>query len=164
MASTPFLYKMEDARQKIGKTLEAFKKPSAPPSPASRIPVCDTALGGADHSYQVEENRRMNAQADNAYLRDLQAQNGRRQFCVTYLEQLLPQLDTLTSEEEVWAFIQSQFSDYFKTRTTLPPQDRFSWYDVRMSLERQWPVPFNAEAKLQAMMALYHAVFPFHNT
>jgi len=35
-----------------------------------RMNVCDTGKGGADHCYQVEENRRQAAQADNAASRE----------------------------------------------------------------------------------------------
>lgn len=39
-------------------------------APRPRANVCDTGKGGADHSYQVEENRRLAAQADNSAMRD----------------------------------------------------------------------------------------------
>lgn len=39
-------------------------------APRPRANVCDTGKGGADHSYQVEENRRQAAQADNAASRE----------------------------------------------------------------------------------------------
>jgi hypothetical protein len=39
-------------------------------APRRRSNVCNTGKGGTDHSYQVEENRRQAAQADNYALRE----------------------------------------------------------------------------------------------
>ncbi|PPD27091.1 MAG: hypothetical protein CTY21_13675 [Methylomonas sp.] len=53
-------------------------------APRPRLKVCDTGKGGADHCYQVEENRREAAQADN----DASRQSAKWQGWVERIEQL----------------------------------------------------------------------------
>ncbi len=58
----------EQAKARVISRFEQRARQALAPRP--RVNVCDTGKGGADHCYQVEENRRQAAQADNAASRE----------------------------------------------------------------------------------------------